>query len=64
MTKILNAILAVSVLLLVCANIARADTPQNPQEAKLLACWAEAAATGQRFTIQEKEALVLACMAR
>lgn len=65
MTKILNAILAVSVLLLVCVNVARAEESQySAEELKLIACWEEAKATGKRFTIQEKEALVLACMAR
>ena len=65
LNRLTTSALAIALLISIGLN-ARADEirPQNPQEVKLLACWEQAKVTGNRFTIQEKEALVRACMAR
>lgn len=70
MTRLLDKAIALAILLAIGIASAKAAgdglpaVPANPQEAKLIACWQAAKATGDRFTIQEKEALVAFCMAQ
>ena len=64
MDQVKDVILAIALLLAVATHAKADEKPQNPAEVKLISCWAEARATGERFTIQEKEALVRECLAR
>ena len=58
-----NTITVLALILALVANAKAAETLTS-QEAKLVKCWQEAASTGSRFTIQEKEILVKQCLTR